>query len=289
MTLQFQWIPFIRLSMELINQVDIGVKRVLLEDSRKELFFKTLYLFVLIKLWVSWATLESIVEFVPAREYSRVGLVLHAPLQLLNFGVSAFVVVFSLILLTSLLVRLNYISAFLVFWFSVCLSKFLFPVLNGADLVLNLFLLIGLVTPSFPVLKWRGLEEYQKVVSAFGVLFIKVEIALIYFLSGYDKLTTASWRNGNAIFSVANLDYFSNPNFSLQLSGLSAVVVVWIVILFEISFTFFIWFKKFRNYWLIAGVVFHLAIIVFMGLLDFGLVMIISYLIFIPAKKLASN
>lgn len=275
--------------MWLIDKIDTIIKQVLLEDYLKALFFKALYLFVLIKLWVSWSTLESIVEFVPTREYSLVGLVLHAPLHLLNFGVSAFVVVFSLILLSSLLVRINYISAFLIFWFSVCLSKFLFPVLNGADLVLNLFLLIGLVTPTFPVLKWRGLEEYQKVVSAFGVLFIKLEIALIYFLSGYDKLITASWRNGNAIFSVANLDYFSNPNFSMQLSGLSALVVAWIVILFEISFAFFIWFKKFRNYWLIAGVVFHLAIIVFMGLLDFGLIMIISYLIFLPPKKLASN
>jgi|JI10StandDraft_1071094.scaffolds.fasta_scaffold02639_9 hypothetical protein len=274
--------------MGLIDKIDVGVKRMLLEDSRKELFFKALYLFVLIKLWVSWSTLELIIEFVPAREYSRVGLVLHAPLQLITFSVGVFVLVFSLILLTSLVVRLNYISAFLIFWFSVCLSKFLFPVLNGADLVLNLFLLIGLVTPTFPVLKWRGIAEYQKVISAFGVLFVKVEIALIYFLSGYDKLITAPWRNGNAIFSIANLDYFSNPNFSIQLSGFSALVVAWLVILFEISFAFFIWFKKFRNYWLIAGVVFHLTIIVFMGLLDFGLVMIISYLIFLPAKKLAS-
>lgn len=275
--------------MGLINQIDVSVKRMLLEDSRKELFFKVLYLFVLIKLWLSWSTLELIIEFVPARVYSLVGLVLHAPLQLLNFGVGAFVVVFSLILLISIVVHLNYISAFLIFWFSVCLSKFLFPVLNGADLVLNLFLLIGLVTPTFPVLKLRGITEYQKVISAFGVLFVKVEIALIYFLSGYDKLITPSWRNGNAIFSVANLDYFSNPNFSMQLSGISVLVVAWLVILFEISFAFFIWFKKFRNYWLIAGVVFHLGIIVFMGLLDFGLVMIISYLIFLPAKKLDSN
>lgn len=273
--------------MWLSDKIDTIVKHVLLEDSRKELFFKVLYLFVLIKLWVSWSTLQSIVEFVPAREYSLIGLALHAPLQLINLGVGVFGLVFSLILITSLVVRLNHISAFLIFWFSVCLSKFLFPVLNGADLVLNLFLLIGLVIPTFPVLTWRGLSEYQKAVSAFGVLFIKIEIALIYFLSGYDKLITAFWRNGNAIFSVSNLEFFSNPNFSMQLIGFSALVVAWSVILFEISFTFFIWFKKFRNYWLIAGVLFHLGIIVFIGLLDFGLVMIISYLIFLPAKKMA--
>jgi hypothetical protein len=274
--------------MWLIKQIDAGVNHILQEDFRKELFLKALYLFVLVKLWVSWPTLELILEFVPAREYSLVGLMLHAPLQLLNFGVGVFVLVFSLILLANLFIRLNYIGAFLIFWFSVCLSKFLFPVLNGSDLVLNLFLLIGLVIPTFPTLKWPGFEDIQKVVSVFGVLFIKIEIALIYFLSGYDKLITASWRNGNAIFSVANLDYFSNPNFSMQLSGISALVLAWLVILFEISFAFFIWFKKLRNYWLIAGVVFHMAIIVFMGLLDFGLVMIISYLIFLPAKKLAS-
>ena len=273
--------------MWLTNQLDTGVKWVLLEDSKKVLFFKALYLFVLIKLWVSWSTLESIIEFIPAREYGWLGLIAHAPLQLLNFGVGAFVTVFSLIIVVSLFTKLNYFSSFLVFWFSVCLSKFLFPVLNGADLVLNLFLLIGLVVPTSPVLKFSGLEDYQKVFSSFGVLLIKVQIALIYFLSGYDKLITASWRSGNAVFSVANLDFFSNPNFSVQLTGLSASLVAWLVILFEISFAFFIWFEKFKKYWLIAGAVFHLAIIVFMGLLDFGLVMIISYLIFLPVKKIA--
>lgn len=273
--------------MWLTNQLDTGVKWVLLEDSKKVLFFKALYLFVLIKLWVSWSTLESIIEFIPAREYGWLGLIAHAPLQLLNFGVGAFVTVFSLIIVVSLFTKLNYFSSFLVFWFSVCLSKFLFPVLNGADLVLNLFLLIGLVVPTSPVLKFSGLENYQKVFSSFGVLLIKVQIALIYFLSGYDKLITASWRSGHAIFSVANLDFFSNPNFSVQLTGLSTLLVAWLVIIFEISFAFFIWFEKFKKYWLIAGTVFHLAIIVFMGLLDFGLVMLISYLIFLPVKKIA--
>jgi hypothetical protein len=272
-----------------IKQIDTGVERILSEGSRQEFFFKSLYGFVLIKLWISWSTLETILEFIPTREYSGLSLLLHAPVQLFNFGAGAFVITFSFILITSLVVRLNYISAFFIFWFSVCLSKFLFPVLNGSDLVLNLFLLIGLVTPTFPVLRWNGLQEYQKVISAFGIFFIKVEIALVYFLSGYDKLVTTSWRNGNAIFSVANLDFFSNPNFSVQLTGMSAMLVAWLVILFEISFAFFIWFDRFRNYWLIVGVLFHIAIIIFMSLLDFGLVMIISYLIFLPAKKIALN
>lgn len=275
--------------MWLIKQIDTSVNRFLLEDFRKVFFFKALYVFVLIKLWIGWSTLESIVEYIPGRKSSALSLLLHAPLQLFNFGVYAFVIVFSLILISSLIIRLNYITAFLIFWFSVCLSKFLFPVLNGSDLVLNLFLLIGLVVPTLPSIKWRGMEEYQKVISAFGVLFLQVEIALIYFLSGYDKLITASWRGGNAIFSIANLDFFSNPNFSIQPNGFSSLVLAWLVIIFEISFAFFIWFDRFRNYWLVAGVIFHLAIIVFMGLLDFGLVMIISYLIFLPVKKTATD
>lgn len=270
--------------MLLINQLDTDIARVLLKDSGKTIFFKALYFFVLIKLWVSWSTLESILVFIPVREYSWPGWLLHLPLHLFIFGVPAFVIVFTLILLTGLAARLNYLSSFLVFWFSVCLSKFLFPVLNGSDLVLNLFLLIGLIVPTAPTLKWNSLNEYKKLISAFGVLLVKVEIALIYFLSGYDKLVTDSWRNGDAIFSITNLDFFSNPNFVLQPSGVTAQVIAWTVILFEISFAFFIWFEKFKKYWLLAGVIFHLAIIIFMGLLDFGLVMILSYLIFIPTK-----
>ncbi|MBX2916306.1 MAG: HTTM domain-containing protein [Cyclobacteriaceae bacterium] len=270
--------------MWLINQIDAGIKCILKEDSEKVIFFKAIYVFVLIKLWVSWSVLESILAFIPAREYSLLGWVLHLPLHLFNYGAAAFVIVFTVILLTSLATRLNYLSSFLVFWFSVCLSKFLYPVLNGTDLVLNLFLLIGLGVPTTPVLKWNSLKANQKLISAFGVLLIKVEIALIYFLSGYDKLITTSWRNGDAIFAINNLDFFSNPNFVLQPGEVSALVIAWFVILFEISFAFFVWFKKLKKYWLLAGVVFHLAIIIFMGLLDFGIIMILSYLIFIPVK-----
>jgi hypothetical protein len=267
------------------KRVDALAQSVISQNSRTVLFCKTLYLFVLLKLWISWPVIELVAANIPVKAKSWLGVFLFAPNQLWAINPIFFVVFFSSILLISIFIRLNYISAFLIFWFSVCLSKFLFPILSGADLVLNLLLVLGVSLPVFPVIKWKGLEDYQQLLSAFGVLLIKVQIGLIYFLSGYDKLLTDSWRNGEAIFSVLNLDFFSNPNLSIELTKGVGLVAGWLVILFEISFPFFIWFSRIRKYWLIAGVVFHLAIIVFMGLLDFGLVMIISYLIFVPAKE----
>jgi hypothetical protein len=267
------------------KQVDALAQSVISQNSRTVLFCKTLYLFVLFKLWISWPVIELVAANIPVKAKSWLGVFLFAPNQLWAINPIFFVVFFSSILIISIFIRLNYISAFLIFWFSVCLSKFLFPILSGADLVLNLLLVLGVSLPVFPVIRWKGLEDYQQLLSAFGVLLIKVQIGLIYFLSGYDKLLTDSWRNGEAIFSVLNLDFFSNPNLLLELTKGAALVTAWLVILFEISFPIFIWFNKVRKYWLITGIVFHLAIIIFMGLLDFGLVMIISYLIFVPAKE----
>jgi hypothetical protein len=157
-------------------------ERLLTESFGVEIFCRGLYLFVFLKILTSWPLISTVLSYAPVK-VSGWGNLLFAPLHLLKLSTPIFMIASLLITGAAVFMRLNYILAFLIFWFSVSLSKFLFPVLNGSDLVLNLFLLIGLVIPTFPDLKWRA-PRISKSISAFGVLLVKLEIALIYFLIG---------------------------------------------------------------------------------------------------------
>jgi hypothetical protein len=125
----------------------------------------------------------------------------------------------------------------------------------------------------------------QLIIQNFAFLICRVQLVFIYFLSGYNKLSSHAWRSGDAVFSIINLEYFFNPMISVSLSKTEYLLIAWIIILFELSFAFLIWFKKLRPFLLIAGVLFHLGIVFFLSLPDFGIVMILLYSLLIDYPK----
>ncbi|MBK7652754.1 MAG: HTTM domain-containing protein [Flammeovirgaceae bacterium] len=129
----------------------------------------------------------------------------------------------------------------------------------------------------------------QEIISSVALLFARISLCLIYFLSGYDKLMSSAWRSGTAIHSIINLDYFYNPTFIFSASNTLFMLMGWSVIIFEISFSLLIWFKKLRVLFLLTGILFHLGIIVLLGFPDFGLVMIICYAVFLPIKDVSKG
>ncbi|MEQ8424808.1 MAG: HTTM domain-containing protein, partial [Cyclobacteriaceae bacterium] len=178
--------------------------------------------------------------------------------------------------------KVNYIVGFLVFWFSLSLTRLIASVGNGSDLVLNIFLFICIFLSTSPKLESRKKPEFQILVSNAALFLGQIQLALIYFLSGYDKLTSAAWQNGAAMHSITNLTFFQNPFLRLELTQLQCLMLSWLIILFELGFSMLIWFKKFRIPFLTMGVIFHFGIVFFLGLADFGIVMIICYLVYIP-------
>lgn len=251
-------------------------------------FCKSLYGFLILKLLMSWYVLPDIATYAPFQFNSGYAHLLYAPLHLLQVNLACYLFCFLSLLIISLFVRINYISAILIFWFSICLSRFMFSILNGSDSVLNLFLLIAVALPLSPRLKPMGVIT-QEIISSVALLFARITLCLVYFLSGYDKLVSSAWRSGAAIHSIINLDYFYNPAFIFHGSNTLFMLIGWSVIIFEISFSLLIWFKKFRILFLLTGILFHLGIILLLGLPDFGLVMIICYLVFLPTKDISKG
>jgi hypothetical protein len=177
------------------------------------------------------------------------------------------------------LCKRHYVLNFFAFWLSVNVSYITEPVSSGADNVLNLMLFLSIPISSSPLLKrWI---TFQPIFYNVSVLLIQIHIALIYLLSGYNKLTSSIWRSGQAIGYIGSLDFFADPIVTNYQSTTLNFLVSWFVIGFEIVFPLFIWFRNYRIYLLAIGTVMHLGIMYFLNLPDFGLLMILSYAIFL--------
>jgi hypothetical protein len=239
-------------------------------------FCKSLYIFLLLKLFF---IREILVERLQNSFLSGFNDVV----------VYVFVGVIIGVLLTSLFLRVNYVSSFLIFAVSFSASRTMAMIANGSDLVLNLFLFLSIFLSVVPRFKKSTLAEGQLIIRNFFFLICRVQLALIYLLSGFDKITSEAWRSGDAIFSIINLDFFFSPLISIALSKTEYLLIAWTTIIFELSFAFLIWIRKFRFALLCLGIIFHLGIVFLLSLPDFGIVMILLYSLFIPFERLGKQ
>jgi uncharacterized membrane protein YphA (DoxX/SURF4 family) len=258
-----------------------------LPDRRASVYFcKGLYLFVILKILFLWNIIPDIMTYKPYELSTPIRKLVYLPLELAQWNLTTYLIITLLVLLTALFIKLNYVTSLLIFWISFCLSKLTQPVTNGSDLVLNLFLFLSIFLGYRPLfLKPYVLKDAQNLVSNSSLLFCKIQFVLIYLLSGMDKLFSEAWRSGDAIFSITHLKFYFNSNLPTPNSKSLFQILAWLVIIFEIGFPVLIWVRKIRTLVLIVGVLFHGIIIYFLNIPDFGIIMIIPYLLFIKFSK----
>jgi hypothetical protein len=119
------------------------------------------------------------------------------------------------------------------------------------------------------------------------LLLIQAQICIVYFTSGLNKLHGAAWIEGSAVSTLLANPAFSRLPSSLlagsSFVGLFLRIVDWVTLAWETSFPFLIGYKRTRGVALAFGVVFHLGIFLFMKTHLYGLVMLASYLSFLPS------
>jgi hypothetical protein len=247
------------------------------------IFCKSLYAFLFLKILFLWPVLPDVLQYLPYEFRSSLHSFIYAPIKLAQYDLNAFLVLMLLLLLLALIVRVNYFTSALIFWLSFSLSRFALP--NGSDYVLNLFLFLSIFLSVTPAFKSEALRSTQYSISNFTFLFCRIQFSLIYLLSGFDKLISHAWRTGEAVYSIANLDYYFNPRLTIPFNEALYIVIAWSIVLFELGFPILIWFKRFRLYALAMGIIFHLSIIFILSLPDFGVVMLLTYSLFIPFRS----
>ncbi len=165
--------------------------------------------------------------------------------------------------------------------------------LDKINCLLAMYLMLGPSGARYSVDRWlarrrAGDEPLPPVAPSVGanvaIRMIQLHMCIIYLFAGLGKLQGTSWWDGSATWmTVANLEYQSFDMTWLAgwpklVSLLTHATVFW-----ELFFAALIWGRYSRPWMLLGAVAVHGGIAMFMGMITFGLVMLIGNMAFFSA------
>lgn len=166
--------------------------------------------------------------------------------------------------------------------------------LDQINVMLAFYLAIGPSGAAFSVdslirkknRSWLSREDQQRkplsTLANFTTRLIQIHLCIIYLFAGFGKLLGASWWNGQAIWgAMANSEYQTVDLTWIAAYPLLINLVTHIALVWEVSYVFLVWPKWSRPIIVGMAMLVHLGIGVTMGMLEFGLIMVIANLAFV--------
>ena len=122
-----------------------------------------------------------------------------------------------------------------------------------------------------------------------SILFIKLQIAILYFNAGVSKFYAPEWSNGTAVYYWFNDVIFGAPKWLansfigyLFTNNISVSIINWSVIILEIFLFASLFYKQKYKYLLfILGFLFHFSIFIVHGLATFSVSMTAALIIYL--------
>ncbi|MCH8042261.1 MAG: HTTM domain-containing protein [Planctomycetes bacterium] len=159
--------------------------------------------------------------------------------------------------------------------------------LDGVNAMLALYLMIGPAGAAFSldnlIRKRRGKPPVGESVSAnIAIRLIQLHMCYIYLSAALAKFAGETWWDGTAMWlAIANYEYQSIDvtflaHWPLLLNFLTHVTLYW-----ELSYCALVWLPRFRPGVILLAVPVHLGISLCMGMVEFGLVMLVGNAAFI--------
>ncbi len=111
---------------------------------------------------------------------------------------------------------------------------------------------------------------------------IQIQMAVMFFFSGAEKLRGDDWWTGDAIWIAFTSNEFDAPFLSLFAAQYWLInLATYGTVLVEIAFPFLIWQRRTRPYLLAAAALLHVLIAIFLDLNYFSFVMLMGHLSFV--------
>jgi hypothetical protein len=160
----------------------------------------------------------------------------------------------------------------------------------GLDDMLGLLLVPLVIGPAGATLsidRWlmpRSTASAPSVRATIALRLLQVQLCVVYFFSGCGKLLGASWWEGTALWGAAanvqyrTLDLTWLARHPLLVNALTLATLFW-----EVAYPALVWPRLTRPLVLAMAVLVHLGIGLAMGMMEFGLAMIVANLAFVPA------
>jgi hypothetical protein len=215
------------------------------------------------------------------------GKIMLAPAFLANNNISVFNTAVVALLIFIFFFKRHYITTSIFFWLALNLYVVYLPFANGADMLLFILAFWCIPMATHPKFKSDTGSVIQKAAYNSGTFLCQLQIVIIYFVSGWDKLVTRSWQSGQAFDYVVHLNTMFNPAFNGMFENPTIQFILsWMTIIFELAFVILVWWEQTRIPILITGLFFHLFIWIVVSLPDFASTMMVSYILFLKDADL---
>ena len=134
-------------------------------------------------------------------------------------------------------------------------------------------------------------QKIYNLLSNLAAYAIIGNLCLSYFLAGAYKLQDPYWLRGEGMYYIVNDERFSILAAGGKHIAVPALLVHFFsygTILFEISFSFFICFRRSRKFLLLLGLLMHLCVYLFLMIYGLSLIFIIQYGLFFSNEEVTS-
>ena len=185
------------------------------------------------------------------------------------------------------------VSAWIVFVLTLALQRYNPAAFNGGDFIMRGVLQLGVALgPSGAFLSvdaWR-LGNWAKPppeVEAWPIRFIQLHISVGYLLTFYLKTRGHTWFDGTALWYALNIEdlaRFRVPD--VLIVPPLGTIFSWLAVTTEAFVGIGVWWRRTRTLALIAGIGLHLGIALTLEIGFFSLIMITSYLAFVPGQSI---
>ena len=163
--------------------------------------------------------------------------------------------------------------------------------LDQINLMLAMYLMVGPSGAAFSLDRWwrqrRAGQRLPAVEPSVGaniaIRLMQVHMCIIYLFAGMAKLSGQAWWDGTAMWlAIGNFEYQSIDitwlaNWPRLIDFMTHLTIFW-----ELSYCALVWPRLTRPIVLALAVPLHMGIALFLGMMTFGLVMLIGNLAFVP-------
>ena len=185
------------------------------------------------------------------------------------------------------------ITAILTALLVISYSNHAMGALFGLDQILamlTLYLAISRCGDVFSIDHWlskRNVADRSptSVMNSIATRLIQVHLCIVYLFAGLGKCQGDKWWDGEAIWgAVANHEYQTVDMLWLsEHMGLVAVITM-VALFWEVSYVALVWSRLTRPLVLLMAIPMHLGIGICLGMLEFGLIMLVANIAFVPTK-----
>jgi hypothetical protein len=165
--------------------------------------------------------------------------------------------------------------------------------LDQINCFLTLYLALGPCGARYSVDAWwrrrRGRQrngaasaDADSVSANVSTRLIQLHLCVVYLFAGLGKLQGAGWWDGTAIWgAIASYEYQTIDLTFLYAAPWLVNAITLVTLAWECSYAFLVWPRLTRPLWMAMAVLVHLGIGFGMGMLTFGLIMVIANMAFI--------